>query len=169
MTAEAIENEAERPPADQVEVYSRKVRKIQEEIDVLVAEKRKLLAGVRLDAQKDWTPEEKDAYNKSRNVAAQTNDLILSMQSYKELIDGLNGKVKSEPKVFTVKGYYGPTTLRFTWIGRPVSCQVDRDKSQELSIEEVQDWYTHRGWPRNGLMMTRDFRNKPKGIFRMES
>lgn len=70
--------------------------------------------------------------------------------------------------VFQVQGQYGMTTLAFVPLGRHPNAGSDitEERSKRLTLEEVQDWYTARGWPKAGFLVTH-VRNQYCGQFQL--
>lgn len=73
--------------------------------------------------------------------------------------------------VFQVHGYRGPMTLAFRPLGRHpyAPAEVTEESARELTLVEVQEWYTQRGWPARGQMVTSNRRGYYKGLFEMVS
>ena len=71
--------------------------------------------------------------------------------------------------VFQVRGRLGPMTLAFRPLGRHpfAAAEVTDLQACELSLEEVQEWYTYRGWPARGRLQTCTRRGYYKGLFEM--
>jgi hypothetical protein len=69
---------------------------------------------------------------------------------------------------FNIDGQYGPMTLTFKPLGRcptaPANITVER--AIKLTQEEVQEWYTARGWPKAGVLRT-DHRGQFCGQFQL--
>lgn len=70
--------------------------------------------------------------------------------------------------VFQVQGQYGMTTLAFVPLGRHANAVSDiaEERAKRLTLEEVQDWYTARGWPKAGFLVTH-VRNQYCGQFQL--
>lgn len=65
---------------------------------------------------------------------------------------------------FTVQGQYGPTTLTFKPLGKHAyaAATVTEEDARTLTAEEVQEWYTSKGYPRAGWLST----YTPRGFYR---
>lgn len=70
---------------------------------------------------------------------------------------------------FAVEGKYGPMTLALAYQGRHPSCPKDTPEEvlRTLTREEVQEWYTHHGWPRQGTLQSRDRSNHYRAVWKM--
>lgn len=73
--------------------------------------------------------------------------------------------------VFQVQGYRGPMTLAFKPLGKHpyAPADVTDEAARQLSLEEVQEWYTEHGWPSRGQLRTATKRGLYKGLFEMVS
>jgi hypothetical protein len=77
------------------------------------------------------------------------------------------GGQKVQPKVFNVQGQYGPMTVALAYVGRDKSNGLTDEQCEALSLEEVQEWYTARGWPRAGRMTATGRRGQVRGYWQM--
>lgn len=57
---------------------------------------------------------------------------------------------------FQIDGQYGPMTLTFKPLGRcpTAAASITVERAIVLTQEEVQEWYTARGWPKAGILTT---------------
>lgn len=70
-------------------------------------------------------------------------------------------------EIFQVDGQHGPMTLAFQFTGRVKGSACTDDELKVLTNDEVQYWYTHRGWPKAGILQTTDVRGRPKAFWQM--
>lgn len=70
---------------------------------------------------------------------------------------------------FQVEGQYGPMTLNFKPLGRHAYSgpDVTDAETKQMTLEEVQEWYTRMGWPRAGWISTRTKWGRFKGQFQL--
>jgi hypothetical protein len=69
---------------------------------------------------------------------------------------------------FQIIGQYGPMTLTFKPLGRcpTAPASITSEMALKLTQEQVQEWYTSRGWPKAGVMHT-DYRGQYCGQFQL--
>ncbi len=74
---------------------------------------------------------------------------------------------ESVKKVFSVEGQHGPMTLCFQYAGPGLENGLSAGECQALTQEDVQLWYTFRGWPKAGMLSTTDRRGRVRGYWQM--
>lgn len=164
--------ETENAPRTQAEMYLQEIQKLQDRIDLVQSERLGEVAKIpRGQARQNDTPEQARARAAAANLEAQVGDLLIELKNLKSLARGHSGQSPEKPTVLVLRGYYGPVTVRFTYIGRPThgDRSIPEEVCRRLDPVFVQQWYESRGWPRNGTMTTYDFRRRGCGVFRVES
>ncbi len=87
-----------------------------------------------------------------------------------EQVEGAMNKSDSGHELlhFGVQGQFGPMTLTFKPLGKAptANSSITEELATKLSLDEVQRWYTERGWPKAGIFCT-NIRGAHCGLFQL--
>jgi hypothetical protein len=81
---------------------------------------------------------------------------------YKAVSEGENFK-----RVVQVDGQFGTQSLAFVYVGRQKGFLGTEAEARDLQQWEVQDWYTARGFPRAGSLLSVDRRGRAKACWQL--